>query len=148
MKQVNPKSSQNNSVQVHVGWNTTGFSRASASVENGKIILSSGCYHLALFADARQLDSISKGIRGEIGDRPFAHQLMSDSFEFFGVKVVMVKITKIENNIYYARIILRRNNDVLDIDSKPSDAIALAVRAGAPIYVSNSLLRTHGEKVC
>lgn len=133
---------------ANIGWNTEGLSRVSVSIEDGKILLSSGCYRLPIFADARQLDSISRGIRAEIGKRPVTHQIMADSFEFFGINVVMVKMTKLENDTYYARLILRQGNKILDIDSRPSDAIALAVRADAPIYVNTSLLELYGEKTC
>ena len=131
-----------------IGWNTESFSRVSVSVADDKILLDAGCYRLPIFADAKQLDSISRGIKGEIGKRPVTHEIMADSFEFFEINVVMVKITKIENSTYYARLILRRGNNILDIDSRPSDAIALAVRVNAPIYVNDSLLHTYGEKLC
>jgi len=133
---------------AQIGWNTDGFSKASVSVEDSKIMLTSGCYRLVIFADVGQIDSISRGMNDEIGKRPTTHQIMADSLNFFGINAAIVKITKMENNTYYARLILRQGNKVLDIDSRPSDAIAIAVRMNAPIYVSDSLLETYGEKIC
>jgi hypothetical protein len=62
------------------------------------------------------------------------------TIEKLGVKVEKVKITTIKNNTYFAFIKFRHGNKIYYVDSRPSDAIALALRTGAPLYISKEIL--------
>ncbi|MBI4020170.1 MAG: bifunctional nuclease family protein [Candidatus Aenigmarchaeota archaeon] len=95
-----------------------------------------------------QTDSIKRGLDGDRSGRPNAHDLMSDIADTFGMEVIMVKVEAFTGDAYFAKIIMRQGDRVLNLDSKPSDAIALAVRAGAPIYVKDTMLKQLGEEVC
>ena len=53
----------------------------------------------------------------------------------------MVKVTHIKGGTYYAKLIIKQGNRILGLDSRPSDAVAIAVRAGADIFVNNRLMR-------
>ena len=72
--------------------------------------------------------------------RPLTHDLLRNCIEHLGAKVEHVAITKIENNTYYAEIHLLQNNEKIVVDSRPSDAVALAIRAESPIYISEELM--------
>ncbi len=72
--------------------------------------------------------------------RPLTHDLLKNCIEELGAKIDYVAITKIENNTYYAEIHLIHNNERIVIDSRPSDAVALAIRADAQIYISEELM--------
>ena len=125
------------------------FTEIDISVLNeGIIFLTSGCRRMSMLTTPEQTMSIDRALKGMGEPRPLAHDLMSNQIEVFGIEVVMVKIHTFEDGIYYANLILRQNNIVLEMDSRPSDAIAIAVRTGAPIYVSTTLLEEKGKAVC
>jgi len=67
------------------------------------------------------------------------HDLLKNILDELGVKVERVVISDLKEEVYYARVRLKTDKGVLDIDARPSDAIALAVRVDAPIYVSEEV---------
>jgi hypothetical protein len=72
--------------------------------------------------------------------RPLTHDLLKATIEELGATVDYVFINDMRNNIFYARLVLEVNGETLEIDSRPSDAIAVAVRARAPIFVSEMVM--------
>jgi len=117
-------------------------------VEGNQIILGEGC--TAIIADTSQerADSIQLGLEGRIDDRPNAHDLFVDAFDSFNITVDSVTMDKYDGTYYYSNIVLTDGKKILKIDSRPSDAIAIALRAGAPIYVNRTLLNEVGENIC
>src|SRR5665647_2340635 len=72
--------------------------------------------------------------------RPMAHDLMINIFERLGIKIEGIMIDDKVDKIYYARLLIRRDNTVMQFDARPSDCIALALRAGAPIRIRKKVL--------
>lgn len=72
--------------------------------------------------------------------RPMTHDLTRDIIEQFGGRVLRVEITDLKDNTYYTIIYIQSNGKKIQIDSRPSDAIALALRCEAAIYVYDSVL--------
>ena len=72
--------------------------------------------------------------------RPNSHDLIRNILQGVGVTLHRITITELRNNIYYARITLKLNGQEFQIDSRPSDAIAVALRMKAPIYASSQVL--------
>jgi bifunctional DNase/RNase len=72
--------------------------------------------------------------------RPMTHDLLKNVLLEVGVSVNFVEITELKENTYYALVHLKINGRELAIDSRPSDAIALALRSKSPIYVSKAVL--------
>ncbi|MBI3399228.1 MAG: bifunctional nuclease family protein [Deltaproteobacteria bacterium] len=72
--------------------------------------------------------------------RPMTHDLLKDIFKNLGVTVSKVEITDLEDNVYYAVIYLIVGNTCHTIDARPSDAIAVALRANSPIFVEKKVL--------
>ena len=72
--------------------------------------------------------------------RPMTHDLMKNLLSELGASVLRIEITDIRDSTYFATTYLKRRKTVLAIDSRPSDAIALALRCSAPIYVSEEVL--------
>ena len=73
--------------------------------------------------------------------RPMTHDLLVDIIKQTGYRVDRVEINDVENDTYYSTIIIVNDNgDEKEIDSRPSDAIALAIRVDAPIFVSSKVL--------
>lgn len=72
--------------------------------------------------------------------RPLTHDLLASVIHALGAEVKHILVNKLEKNTFYARIVFGRNGDTIDIDSRPSDAIALAIRVGVPIFVEEEVL--------
>ena len=76
-------------------------------------------------------------------ERPLTHDLVKSVFEAFGITVEWVIITELRNSTYYARLILQQQNElgrkIVEVDSRPSDSLALAVAHKKSIYVTTSL---------
>ncbi|HSR48513.1 MAG TPA: bifunctional nuclease family protein [Anaerolineales bacterium] len=73
--------------------------------------------------------------------RPLTHDLLRNVLTDLGAEVLRVNIIELRNEIFYARIALRVNGRELEIDSRPSDALALAVRVHVPIFVAEEVMR-------
>lgn len=76
--------------------------------------------------------------------RPMTHDLLANVIERLSATVSAVVVTELRDNTFYAVVQLDVNGEERQVDSRPSDAIALAVRAEAPIYVSTDLLNANG----
>lgn len=72
--------------------------------------------------------------------RPMTHDLMRNCFEHLNIKVERIEVCDLRNNTYYALIYLRDSDHVSSIDARPSDAIAIALRTNAPIFVKEEVL--------
>ncbi len=131
---------------------TYGFVRTDLTLENrendGIVTLSKGCYQIEIIIDKTQATSIENGINNIINFRPGTHDLIKDMLNGLDAEVVMTKITEMRNGTYYAKLILRKDNLVLSLDSRPSDAIAISVRTATPIYLNENLLKSAGIKIC
>lgn len=84
--------------------------------------------------------------------RPLTHDLMTDMLAQLDTQIVRVTVTELRDNTFYAAITLLRNGSEIEIDSRPSDAIALAVRTEAPIFaddgvIEESAIEFEGEEV-
>ncbi len=76
--------------------------------------------------------------------RPMTHDLVADMLGQLEAEVVSVAVTELRENTFYARITIQQNGSELEIDSRPSDAIALAVRSGAKIYAADEVIDESG----
>ena len=72
--------------------------------------------------------------------RPMTHDLMRDLLKILEAKVQRIEIVDLRNNTFFACIHLQRNGDTLIIDSRPSDAIALALRVNCPIFIDEKVI--------
>ena len=86
---------------------------------------------------------IGMALRGAHSERPLTHDLIGRMFDGFGITVERVVITELRNATYFARIILRQENELgsklVEIDARPSDCLALAAMQKKPIYVTAKL---------
>ena len=103
---------------------------------------------LTMITSGGQTDSIQSGLEETIELRPNAHDLIKDIFETLGIRVLMVKVDSFHDGTYYSRIFVEQQGRILDLDTRPSDAIAIAVRTGAPIYVREEIMDGYGDKTC
>lgn len=73
--------------------------------------------------------------------RPLTHDLLKNVLQTMGAEVRQVNITELRDDVFYARIVVSVNGEELEIDSRPSDALALAVRVHVPIYVEETVMQ-------
>jgi len=84
--------------------------------------------------------SILMKLQGASTPRPMTHDLLCDMLGELQVKCTRVAVTELRDNTFFASITLRANGRELEIDSRPSDAIALAVRWGVPIFAADEVI--------
>jgi len=72
--------------------------------------------------------------------RPMTHDLVTDMLDQLGAQVIRITVTELRENTFYAQITVQQDGSEVEIDSRPSDAIALAIRADAPIFAADEVI--------
>ena len=83
-------------------------------------------------------------LQGAAPQRPMTHDLMSDLIAELDGEVTKITVTELRENTFFARITIERNGSEIEIDSRPSDAIALAVRVEAKIFAADDVIAESG----
>ena len=91
-------------------------------------------------------------LQGANTPRPMTHDLLTDMLAQLDARVVKITVTELRENTFYAQITVQQDGSEIEIDSRPSDAIALAIRAEAPIFaadrvIEESAIEFEGEEV-
>ena len=84
--------------------------------------------------------AIDRRLKGIATPRPMTHDLLANVIESMGGTIDHIEINKLENHTFYAQIHIRQDGQVLEIDSRPSDAIALGIATTVPIFVAEHVL--------
>jgi len=84
--------------------------------------------------------SIQMAKENDLPERPFTHDLMKNILDRMGYAVDRILIDDLWHDVFYAKVFLRKGDDIIEMDSRPSDAIALATRFTAPMYMLESVL--------
>ncbi|CAN5564051.1 bifunctional nuclease family protein [soil metagenome] len=95
---------------------------------------------LPIVIGAPEATSIAAGLAKESLPRPMSHDLMISMLELFSASLSRVEITELAGGTFYAMLILDNRGVEFALDARPSDAIALAVRVSAPIFVSEEVI--------
>jgi bifunctional DNase/RNase len=103
-----------------------------------------GDRYLFIWIATAEAYSIAMELQGTTSLRPLTHDLLKSVIGELGGTIVSVIINDLTDDIFYARLVLDANGRHVEVDSRPSDAIALAVRAKVPIYVAESVLESAG----
>jgi len=91
-----------------------------------------------------EADAITLQLQGMEAPRPLTHDLLKAVLETLGGEVEHILISGLEKNTYFAQIVIDADGDTVEVDSRPSDAIALAVRVSAPIHVADEVMDSAG----
>ena len=104
-----------------------------------------GTRYLPVVIGVAEVNAIKMKLSGIKPPRPLTHDLLLDIIEQLGAKIDKVVIDKLQQNTFYAKIHLKRNADgTVVIDARPSDSVALALRADVPVFVSEEILGEAG----
>jgi uncharacterized protein len=87
--------------------------------------------------------AIELSIKGEKFERPLTHDLLKTTIESLGATLTKVAITDLSNNTFFAKVYLQRGSDVIVIDARPSDSVALALKFDAPLFVARDVFANH-----
>lgn len=100
--------------------------------------------YLPIWVGPFEAESITVALQEVEISRPLTHDLLKNVFTLFEGKILRVEIISLKGDIFYGNIVTEVNQKILDIDSRPSDAIALAVRTHVPILVSQDVMDAAG----
>src|SRR3712207_4715671 len=79
-------------------------------------------------------------LQGASTPRPMTHDLVTEMLGRLEAEVTRIAVTELRENTFYAQVTVQQNGSEIEVDSRPSDAIALAIRADAPIYVADDVI--------
>ena len=100
--------------------------------------------YLPIWIGPFEAEAITNELQENPPQRPMTHDLLKSVIQELGGRVVHVLINDLRNDIYYARIVVEINDKQVEIDSRSSDAIALAVRVKTPIFVADRVMEKAG----
>jgi uncharacterized protein len=103
--------------------------------------------YLPIWIGAAEATSIAVVLRGQEFDRPLSHDLMRDVVLGLGASVERVVITSLREGTFFARLVLQRDGEIISVDARPSDCIALALRVPCPVFVTDELLQSQLENL-
>ena len=96
---------------------------------------------LPIWIGPGEAQAIRRMLAGETFPRPLTHDLMVLAIEGLHARITRVVISDLRDNTFFASIFIERESEVLSLDARPSDSIAVALRAKAPIFVNEKLLQ-------
>ena len=89
--------------------------------------------------------AIDRRLKGMPTPRPQTHELLSDVIEKLGGKLERIVINDLQDHTFFARLVIRHNGKIVEIDSRPSDAIALGVAHNVPVFVADHVMNEVGQ---
>ncbi len=100
--------------------------------------------YLPIWIGANEADAIALTLQHVTVPRPLTHDLLGSVISSLGAQVNHILVSDLNDDTFYAKIVLQHNGDQTEIDSRPSDAIALAVRTESPIYAEDAVIDRAG----
>jgi bifunctional DNase/RNase len=96
--------------------------------------------YLPIWIGAAEAAAIALSLQGVVTPRPMTHDLLKNILEDLTVEVQRIVVSELRDSTFYATIALQRGTDGFEVSSRPSDAIALAVRMAVPIFAEEGVL--------
>ena len=96
--------------------------------------------YLPIWIGTFESEAITLELQGMPRERPLTHDLLKSTITQMGGRVLHIHINNLNKDVFFAQINIEVNGETIDIDSRPSDAIALAVRLNAPIFVDHAVM--------
>jgi uncharacterized protein len=100
--------------------------------------------YLPIWIGPSEADAIAVRLQDVAVARPLTHDLLKSMIEQLGARVAYIVVSDLANDTFFARIILDVNGETIEVDSRPSDALSLAVRVDVPIYAEETVLDSAG----
>ena len=103
--------------------------------------------YLPIWIGSNEADAIAVKLQEVSVPRPLTHDLLESVIDSLGARVNHILVSDLSDDTFYAKIVLQHNGSQTEIDSRPSDAIALAVRTQAPIFAADSVVDKAGVRM-
>lgn len=103
-----------------------------------------GDRYLPIWIGQCEAEAIAIRLREVETPRPMTHDLLKNAITELGGEITHIVVSDLHNDTFFARIAVSVNRKTIEIDSRPSDAVALAVRAGVPIFVEEAVMNSAG----
>ena len=103
--------------------------------------------YLPIWIGPSEADSIALKLQDVAVPRPLTHDLLRSVIASLGATVSRIVVSDLSNDTFYAKVILQVNGSTMEVDSRPSDAIALAVRTDAPIFADDTVVEKAGVQM-
>lgn len=100
--------------------------------------------YLPIWIGPWEANAIAMRLQGLTPERPLTHDLFSSTLDELGVRIREIVVSDLAGETFRARLVLEQDTRAVEIDARPSDAIALAVRAGVPIFATDAVLDRAG----
>ena len=97
-------------------------------------------HYLPIWIAPAEADAIAVKLQGVAVPRPLTHDLLCSIIDALGATISFILLSDLKSDTFYAKIVLNTHGGQMEVDSRPSDALALAVRAGVPIYAEEVVL--------
>jgi bifunctional DNase/RNase len=89
--------------------------------------------------------AIDRRVKGYQPQRPLTHDLLANVIEALSAELEKIVINDLQDHTFYAKLVIRQGSELIEVDSRPSDAIAVGVANEVPIYVAEHVLRDAGQ---
>ena len=100
--------------------------------------------YLPIWIGPAEADAIAVKLQGVAVPRPLTHDLLNSVIDTLGAVINSIIVNDLKNDTFYAKVVLDINGKQVEVDSRPSDALALAVRTGVPIFADDQVLEKAG----
>ncbi len=125
------------------------LSHSVSQSQNYAIVLSeiNGNRQLPIIIGSFEAQAIAVAVKNMVSSRPLTHDLFKNTLEKFNIDLKEIVINNLVDGIFYSKLICLKDGEFIDIDSRTSDALALAVRFDCPIYTQEFILESAGLQV-
>ena len=125
------------------------LSHSVSQSQNYAVVLSevNGNRQLPIIIGSFEAQAIAVAVKNMVSSRPLTHDLFKNTLEKFNIDLKEVVINNLVDGIFYSKLICLKDGEFIDIDSRTSDALALAVRFECPIYTQEFILESAGIQV-
>ena len=93
-----------------------------------------------------EASSIERRVKNQTTQRPLTHDLLANAIDLLGGDLQDIYINELREHTYFAKLRIRHDGEIVEVDSRPSDAIALAVTVDVPIFVADDILDEVGQQ--
>jgi hypothetical protein len=117
-------------------------------VVGNTIVIGNDCKAIVADTSPERAVSIQNGMEGFIDTRPNTHDTFLEALRSFNITLEYVTMDRYDGENFYSNLVLSTDSKMLKLDTRPSDAIAMAVRANVTIYINSVLLDAMGQDIC
>ncbi|MBS3149992.1 bifunctional nuclease family protein [Candidatus Woesearchaeota archaeon] len=125
-----------------------GYKEINIEVKDDAIMLRDNCRAIVVNIPLERAHNLEVAKNNITEERPSIYDSTIELMRSFNIELGLVKIEKLENNVFYSKAIFSSKDKILNLDMRPSDAMVLALRLNKPIYINEELLESQARNIC